>query len=234
MMMVVMASDDSLVSRAGRLTVVIVTALAALTAEGAGASGAPPGCHIVTDPRGDEGLVAGVPDPPGLGSDSLDLRAGNIAANRSYFTVAITVTNLRALDLSPDARAWNFLFDTATGAVLDFQATWAPSGATTFYVAELTGNKTVGYYGTAVAQAHGLLDTARNQIVMTARVADLKSYLADRQGYLGRPLRNLHLEASRQVRTETPPSSNGYIEDEAFSNASYKIGEPSCMPVRKY
>ena len=69
---------------------------------------------------------------------------------------------------------------------------------------------------------------------MTAKVSDLRTYLADPQGYLGRPLHNFYLTSYREVRTSDPPSSTGRREDEAFGHGSYRVGQASCIATRNF
>lgn len=153
---------------------------------------------------------------------SLQVIGGDVASNKTTITVAIRVTKLTTgVDTgSPLGRYWAFQF--VTGPQVTFNVMDGPSGTTS-----------------NIPGAHVTLDTARNEIRVSAAVAQVQKLWPTAQFVPGRSLFTGITARSNQAiafpsSAATALNQQGITYGDnvvAISPRSYLAGTPSCLKV---
>lgn len=114
----------------------------------------PPPCNIITDAPNDSGPISGKAGAP-LYDPSLDIVSADIATNATMITAVIRVKQLTQSDSTwPFGRQWAFQFTTSTGHNYGFIA----------YDSQ---------FGQAASVGQLKLDTAHNEVRVSAKLSDL-------------------------------------------------------------
>ena len=197
----------------------------------AGPSSAAPPCNLETDPTGDTFLARYQEAPPAGGpvygpqEDSLDIVSADIASDGKVVTAVIRVANLgAAASTAPTGRGYEFTFTTTkTENLLYLRA--LKDAAETFEVGfkePLEVGVTTLY--TALGEATGVFDVAKNEVRITAPLAAF-----DAQGGVkaGDKVTLDEITSGRIAGPRTP------FADALVGTKGYKIGDANCVTPGK-
>jgi hypothetical protein len=220
-----------------RLALVPVLALAAITATSAQA-GAKASCNTIRDAKGDTFAVR---SQDGVGAygpqdDNLDIVSGDLASDGKVVTAVVRLAKLsRAVQTSPTGLTvgLDFLIG-QSDSVVRLQAVLASGQADRFEVSAKAADAVPNTPSTFVGDVKGVVDTAKNEIRITAPAALLAPYGALKPGVKLFPNDAESATASRGVPAITttpgqPMSTRGPFADVAAGGDVVKVGAPSCV-----
>lgn len=169
-----------------------------------------PVCNLVTDPAGDVTVA----------SDNLDVVGGDLASDAKGITGVIRVKKLAATDgTAPSGFAYNFRFK-VTGSDKQYyllaSSEPSPIGALTFEYGTINATNQL----TATGAAKGVLDTAANEVRMTAPLD-----LGDGKVKPGTKFTDLQAITQRRFVVLLSGSDSTVIDP----SKTYSAGAPSCV-----
>ena len=203
--------------------VVLATALTAAPSASAAV------CNLVTDARGDQTLVSGLPIVPVPGGD-LDILSADVAVDATHVVGAVRLASLQRVDpLAPGGRQYEVTF---TNGGVEYTLT----GTVALNSSSASGSSTGG----SAFPATMFVDDTRAEVRIQVKIRDIRPKgPAWSRGVLTGISAHTRWYAGiggGQMGAASASGSwgalgTGFVADEASTGRTYRIGTPTCVPM---
>lgn len=223
------------------MNVRIAAALGVALATVAGAAQAAPVkkvCNLVADATGDT-FAARAQDgtAPGPQDDAFDIKSGDIASDGKTITAVIRVAKLTNATTSPQGRGFAFDFLLPTSDLQGSLRAVLITGQAPYFEATVKDPSVPNSPSTFLGTVKGVVDTAKNEIRISAPAATFAQLGAIKKGTLITPAS----DAATSGRAVPPspgvagaPVTTRYVfADVATDSKPYRVGTPSCVAIGK-
>ena len=178
-----------------------------------------PACRMLVDPAGDVNDRSNPAKAPQLDEPAADLVSADVASNRSHLTVAVRP---RAFHPERTTAVYYQVFLRVDEAPYRFEYLRDVRG-TTYTVWHVLSRDVYAGDAVAVPGATGTEDVARGEVRVSIPLGALARYGPVRPGTL---VRGLGVWTNRTI-----PNVVAYVVDEGYTMRTYRLGQPSCVPV---